>query len=73
MKFVFWFLFFNIKFFYLCSFWTFPAEINTNTGHIQVYEASTQGGKEAQGKMDNSEEYLRQTLSKKYKDMGGFE
>ena len=52
---------------------TFPAEINTNTGHIQVYEASTQGGKEAQGKMDNSEEYLRQTLSKKYKDMGGFE
>jgi replicative DNA helicase len=52
---------------------TFPAEINTNTGHIQVYEASTQGGKSAQGKMDNSEEYLRQTLSKKYKDMGGFE
>ena len=52
---------------------TFPAEINTNTGNIQVYEASTQGGKEAQGKMDNSEEYLRQTLSKKYKDMGGFE
>ena len=48
---------------------TFPAEINTNTGHIQVYEASTQGGKEAQGKMDNSEEYLRQTLSKKYNDL----
>mgnify|MGYP001412023339 FL=1 len=52
---------------------TFPAEINTNTGHIQVYEASTQGGKSTQGKMNNSEEYLRQTLSKKYKDMGGFE
>ena len=52
---------------------TFPAEINTNTGHIQVYEASTQGGKQAQGKMDNSEEFLRKTLSKKYKDMGGFE
>ena len=52
---------------------TFPAEINTNTGHIQVYEASTAGGKQTQGKMDNSEEYLRQTLSKKYKDMGGFE
>ncbi len=52
---------------------TFPANINTNTGLIEVYEASTQGGKEAQGKMDNSEEYLRQTLSKKYKDMGGFE
>ena len=52
---------------------TFPAEINTNTGHIQVYEASTQGGKAAQGKMDNSEEYLRKTLAKKYKDLEGFE
>ncbi len=48
---------------------TFPAEINTNTGNIQVYESSTQGGKSAQGKMDNSEEYLRQTLSKKYNDL----
>ena len=52
---------------------TFPANINTNTGLIQVHEASTVGGKEAQGKMDNSEEYLRKTLSKKFKDMGGFE
>ena len=52
---------------------TFPASINTNTGLIQVHEASTVGGKEAQGKMDNSEEYLRKTLSQKYKDMGGFE
>ena len=52
---------------------TFPASINTNTGLIQVHEASTVGGKEAQGKMDNSEEYLRKTLSKKFKDMGGFE
>ena len=49
---------------------TFPASINTNTGLIQVHEASTHAGKEAQGKMDNSEEYLRKTLSKKYKDMG---
>tara|TARA_A100001201_G_scaffold117345_1_gene100959 strand:- start:98 stop:1468 length:1371 start_codon:yes stop_codon:yes gene_type:complete len=48
---------------------TFPANINTNTGFIEVYEASTQGGKQAQGKMDNSEEYLRQTLSKKYNDL----
>jgi len=52
---------------------TFPASINTNTGKIEVYEASTQGGKVVQGKMDNSEEYLRKTLSKKYKDMEGFE
>ena len=52
---------------------TFPASINTNTGKIEVYEASTQGGKVVQGKMDNSEEYLRKTLSQKYKDMEGFE
>ena len=52
---------------------TFPASINTNTGKIEVYEASTQGGKMVQGKMDNSEEYLRKTLSKKYKDYEGFE
>ena len=52
---------------------TFPASINTNTGLIQVHEASTVGGKDAQGKMNDSEEYLRKTLSQKYKDMGGFE
>jgi hypothetical protein len=52
---------------------TFPANINTNTGKIEVYESSTQGGKVVQGKMNNSEEYLRKTLSQKYKDMEGFE
>ena len=52
---------------------TFPANINTNTGLIEVHEASTVSGKQAQNKMDNSEEYLRKTLSQKYKDLGGFE
>jgi replicative DNA helicase len=52
---------------------TFPAEINTNNGQIKVHEASTMGGQQTQGKMNNSEEYLRKTLSQKYKDMGGFE
>ena len=56
---------------------TYPATINTNTGSILVYESSTQGGKEVQGKMDNSEEYLRKQLSNKYDDMNksveGFE
>ena len=52
---------------------TFPANINTNTGLIEVHEASTVGGKQVQGKMDNSEEYLRKTLSQKYKDLAGFE
>jgi len=52
---------------------TFPANINTNTGLIQVHEASTVSGKVTQGKMNNSEEYLRKSLSQKYNDMGGFE
>tara|TARA_B100001971_G_C18216784_1_gene554415 strand:+ start:147 stop:1517 length:1371 start_codon:yes stop_codon:yes gene_type:complete len=56
---------------------TYPATINTNTGSILVYESSTQGGKEVQGKMDNSEEYLRKQLSNKFNDMNksveGFE
>ena len=52
---------------------TFPANINTNTGKIDVYESSTVEGKGAQAKMDNSEEYLRKTLSQKYKDLKGFE
>ncbi len=54
---------------------TFPATINTNTGYIQVYEANTQEGRQTQGKMNNSEEYLRKTLAQKKKDFdaGGFE
>ena len=56
---------------------TFPASMNTNIGKIQIYESSTQSGREVQGKMDNSQEYLRKQLSQKHqqfeKDMEGFE
>ena len=54
---------------------TFPATINTNTGFIQIYETNTQGGREAQGKMNNADEYIRKTLAQKKKDFdaGGFE
>jgi len=56
---------------------TFPASMNTNIGKIDIYESSTQSGKEVQGKMDNSQEYLRKQLSQKHKqfekDMEGFE
>jgi archaellum biogenesis ATPase FlaH len=56
---------------------TFPASMNTNIGKIQIYESSTQSGKEVQSKMNNSEEYLRKQLSSKHeefqKDMEGFE
>jgi|TARA_R110000824_G_scaffold180873_2_gene361415 replicative DNA helicase len=50
---------------------TFPATINTNTGFIQIYETSSQGGKAAQGKMNNADEYLRKTLAQKKKDFDG--
>ena len=53
---------------------TFPANINTNTGKIEMYESSHKVVKKFKEKMDNSEEYLRKTLSQKYKDLKtGFE
>ena len=56
---------------------TFPTSMNTSTGNIQIYEATTQSGREMQSKMNNSEEYLRKQLSQKHeefqKDMEGFE
>ena len=55
---------------------TFPSSMNTNIGKILIYESSTQSGQEVQGKMDNSQEYLRKQLANKYnseKDMDGFE
>ena len=57
---------------------TFPATINTNTGHIQIFDKQTQQGQDVQGKMNNHEEYLRKTLGQKFqdykqKDMKGFD
>jgi replicative DNA helicase len=55
---------------------TFPSSMNTNIGKIQIYESTTQSGQEVQGKMDNSQEYLRKQLANKYnseKDIDGFE
>jgi replicative DNA helicase len=55
---------------------TFPSSMNTNIGKILIYESTTQSGQEVQGKMDNSQEYLRKQLANKYnaeKDMEGFE
>ena len=56
---------------------TFPSSMNTSTGNIQIYEATTQSGREVQSKMDNSQEYLRKQLSHKHeefqKDVEGFE
>ena len=48
---------------------TYPATINTNVGQIQVFEGSSQFGKDTQNKMNNSEEFLRKQLKNKYEDM----
>ena len=48
---------------------TYPATINTNIGQVQIFEGSSQFGKDAQSKMDNSQEFLRKELANKYKDM----
>ena len=48
---------------------TYPATINTNIGQIQVFEGSSQFGKDAQSKMDNSQEFLRKELANKYNEM----
>ena len=48
---------------------TYPMSMNTNLGKIDIYAGNSQPGKAQQGKMDNSEEFKRQLLASKYKDM----
>ena len=38
---------------------------------IEVFESGTVGGKEAQGKMDNKNEFVRKMLKNKYDDIMG--
>ena len=56
---------------------TYPSQINTNVGKIEVFESTSSGGVDAQGKMDNSQEFMRKTLEEKKKifekDLDGFE
>tara|TARA_R110002020_G_scaffold10269_2_gene39550 strand:- start:261 stop:1628 length:1368 start_codon:yes stop_codon:yes gene_type:complete len=48
---------------------TYPSTINTNIGVVKIHEGSSQFGKDAQSKMDNSQEFLRKELANKYNDM----
>ena len=48
---------------------TYPSTINTKIGQVQIFEGSSQFGKNAQGKMNNSQEFLRKELKNKYNDM----
>ena len=56
---------------------TYPSSINTNIGKIEVFESTSSGGIDSQGKMDNSQEFMRKTLAEKKKmfekDVSGFE
>ena len=56
---------------------TYPSQINTNQGKIEVFESTSSGGIDSQGKMDNSQEFMRKTLAEKKKifekDLDGFE
>ena len=48
---------------------TYPAKVNTNTGYVEIYEATSVDGKEQQKKIDNRDNLTRKLLSSKYTDM----
>ena len=47
---------------------TYPTSMNTSIGKIDIYDSSSVPGQAAQKKQDNSNEYTRKLLAKKYKD-----
>ena len=48
---------------------TFPAKINTNIGKIEIFEASSNQGKEVQQKIRNRDNQTKQMLSARYDDL----
>jgi replicative DNA helicase len=48
---------------------TFPAKVNTNRGAVEIYEATSVGGKEQQNKIDNRDNLMKKMLANKYEDM----
>ena len=48
---------------------TFPAKMNTNTGAIEIFESTSVGGKETQGKIDNRDNLMKKMLSNRYEDL----
>ncbi len=48
---------------------TFPAKVNTNTGAVDIYEASSVDGKETQQKIDNRDNIMKKMLANKYEDL----
>ena len=47
---------------------TYPAKVNTNNGHIDIYYSDSVGGKEQQHKIDNRDNLSKQILANKYKE-----
>jgi replicative DNA helicase len=52
---------------------TLPSKMNTSNGQIHIYADTSVQGKDAQKQMDNSEEYTRKLLSRKFQEIQGFE
>ncbi len=48
---------------------TYPAKVNTNTGHVEIYEGNTVDGKETQDKINNRDNLTRKMLATKYEDL----
>ena len=48
---------------------TFPAKVNTNTGAVEIFESTSVGGKETQGKIDNRDNIMKKMLSNRYDDL----
>jgi archaellum biogenesis ATPase FlaH len=48
---------------------TYPAKINTNTGHIEIYEGDSVGGREQQHKINNRDNITKKLLSNKYEEL----
>jgi len=48
---------------------TYPAKVNTNTGKMEIFESSSVGGKEQQGKIDNRDNLMKKMLSNRYEDL----
>jgi len=48
---------------------TFPSQINTSSGQINIYEKNTVQGREASKKIENRSEYARQMLAQKFNEL----
>ena len=49
---------------------TLPCKMDTSNGQIFIYEESSHGGQEQQGKMNQGSEFVRKELAKKFSSMG---